>query len=653
MNTSKIISRLIQIGVSVFFIVTIFFIVTFSYAKKKGVSIYTDRLIPILQLTKISENYNNTILLCLREINRNEISKDEACQIIENGIKESNHYWSDYLKTYLTPTEKAIALKTAKTKQHTDNQLLQIEKRLISENAKQTDLVLQNLIESTIHTISKDYSQQLQSLVEIQKTEAKILETQSQKLYHEVILFTSFICLLLFYVIILLYKNRKLQKTEDSKNEKLELKNYELNEAKKDLDATLEELQSSNEELYTSNEDLYNSKEELANVNAKLFENNTELEKYKNQLELLVTERTSELHKSEERYGLLFENANDAIFIMKEGRFIECNSKTLEIYGCEKEQIINKTPFDFSPLHQPDDELSEIKANSFIQLAIQGIPQKFEWKHIRFDKSEFYAEVSLKKIDVNAEVLLFAIVRDITERKQAEEKLQESEVKFRAIFESSRDAIGVSKNGKYLFGNSSYLKMYGFESNDAILYMSILDCYAPNVREQMKERISRRTVGDYADLFYESRCIKTDGTEFDAEFNISTYTILDEVYTVASIRNITERKKAEFELAESYSKLSAILESTNDFIWTVDPHEFKILTFNSAIKNYFQTKLGVTITVGFNMNEYYQQYLLRPNAVNIWTEYYNKVKTDGAFEVIHETVGGSVYLHLSFNPIMN
>ena len=652
MNTSKITSRLIPIGVSVVFIVTIFFIVTFSNAKKKVVSIYDDRLIPILQLTKIADYYDNNISFCLREIKRNEIAKDEACQIIETVIKESNHYWSDYLKSYLTPTEKGITLKTAKTKHLLDNQLLQIEKLLISKNTRQTDIVLQKLIESIIHTITTDYNKQLESLIKIQKTEATILEIQFQQLYQEVILFTSVICLLCLSVVILFYKNSKLQKILVSKNKKLESKSNELHEAKKEIDATLEELRCSNEELYSSNEELQVSKEELANVNTKLIENNTELEKYKNQLELLVTERTIELHKSEERYGLLFEYANDAIFILKEGRFIECNSKTLEIYGCTKEQIINKMPFDFSPVHQSENELSWEKANSLIQLAIQGIPQKFEWKHIRFDESEFYAEVSLKKIDVNNEVLLFAIVRDVTERKQAEVKLQESEVKFRAIFESSRDAISVSKSGTFVLGNSSYLSMFGFENNDAILNKPIIDCIAPNYRGKMKEQIRRRAAGENVESFYETRCIKTDGTEFDVEINVSPYILLDELYTVASIRNITERKKAEFELAESYSKLSAILESTNDFIWTVDPHDFKILTFNSAIKKYFQTKLGVTITVGFNMNEYYQQHFLAPNAENIWNVYYNKVITEGAFDVIHETVGG-LYLHLSFNPIMN
>ena len=63
-----------------------------------------------------------------------------------------------------------------------------------------------------------------------------------------------------------------------------------------------------------------------------------ELENYKNRLEDLVETRTSALRDSESRFRSIFENANDAIFIMKDSVFIDCNLKTLEIFGCKKER---------------------------------------------------------------------------------------------------------------------------------------------------------------------------------------------------------------------------------------------------------------------------------------------------------------------------
>ncbi len=124
------------------------------------------------------------------------------------------------------------------------------------------------------------------------------------------------------------------------------------------------------------------------------------------------------LNYSEVLYRSIFENANDAIFIMKEDRFIECNRKTLEIFGCTREQIINNTPYSYSPRHQPDGKLSEEKALVYINESLKGSPQRFEWQHCQYDKTVFDAEVSLNKIESNNEILLQAIVRDVTERKR-------------------------------------------------------------------------------------------------------------------------------------------------------------------------------------------------------------------------------------------
>lgn len=142
-------------------------------------------------------------------------------------------------------------------------------------------------------------------------------------------------------------------------------------------------------------------------------------------LELERRHIDDELHENLSRYSALFNLASDAIFIMKGDRIIDCNERTLRMFGLRREEIIGLHPDRLSPPLQPDGRPSALRAREYIEAAGKGEPQFFEWQHQRGDGSTFDAEVSLNVIDYEGERLLQGIARDISRRKRSEQALKE------------------------------------------------------------------------------------------------------------------------------------------------------------------------------------------------------------------------------------
>ena len=130
------------------------------------------------------------------------------------------------------------------------------------------------------------------------------------------------------------------------------------------------------------------------------------------------------LRQSEQMYRALFESANDAIFIMQDNLYLECNDMALKMFECSKEEILFHSPDEFSPKLQPDGSSSKKGALKRVGAALSGEPQFFEWKHTRCDGAFFDAEVGLNAVQVGDDLAIQTIIRDITDRKRAEKEIR-------------------------------------------------------------------------------------------------------------------------------------------------------------------------------------------------------------------------------------
>ncbi|HYA88223.1 MAG TPA: PAS domain S-box protein [Nitrospirota bacterium] len=144
------------------------------------------------------------------------------------------------------------------------------------------------------------------------------------------------------------------------------------------------------------------------------------------------------------------------------------------------------------------------------------------------------------------------------------------EARFQAVFESSRDAIGISKAGIHVFVNPAYLELFGFPLGIVLAGKPVLDLIAPESRDQMKAYILRHVPGEASPSIYHSRGMRTDGTTFDMEVSASLYQEDGEDLTLMILRDITERKRGEEEIAERGAMLQQIMDTASVAIFLVD-----------------------------------------------------------------------------------
>jgi PAS domain S-box-containing protein len=170
------------------------------------------------------------------------------------------------------------------------------------------------------------------------------------------------------------------------------------------------------------------------------------------------------LRESEEKYRQLFSTVSDAVMVFdaETKEFIDANDAVSAFYGYTKEEFLELKQTDITAeLEKSDESIRQTVAGE-----ISSIPIRY---HKRKDGTMLPVEISTGAFKLGNRQMVYGVARDISDRKRAEEVLQESEVRFRTIFETAQDSIFIKdRDLKYILVNPSMERLFGVPASELI-----------------------------------------------------------------------------------------------------------------------------------------------------------------------------------------
>jgi PAS domain S-box-containing protein len=266
------------------------------------------------------------------------------------------------------------------------------------------------------------------------------------------------------------------------------------------------------------------------------------------------------LKESEGTYRTLVETSPDAVTMTDlEGNITFVSQKTLNVHGYDHaEELIGKNAF--SLIASQDHERA---MKNFGKTLEEGSVKNLEYVMLRKDGTRFFGELSasLLKDVYGAPKALIGITRDITERKNAERELSESEKKFRTVVEYANDAIYIITAQGFEYINSAFEKLTGYTSEEVSEEtFNFWDIIHPEDVKMIKEREEARRKGKEVPSRYEFRILAKDGSVKTVEPATVQIGEKGELKVMGILRDVTDRKKAEEKLKTSLHEKDILLK---------------------------------------------------------------------------------------------
>jgi PAS domain S-box-containing protein len=283
-----------------------------------------------------------------------------------------------------------------------------------------------------------------------------------------------------------------------------------------------------------------------------------------------LEQKIHELEKKDDKYRTLFEKSKDAILIIENERFVDCNQAAVDMLGYKnKVEFLNTHPSELSPDNQPDGKSSFTKAIKMIDLALKNGAHRFEWNHVRANGEIFPVEVLLTTISYqNNNHVMHTTWRDITDRKQAEKKLREKENQLSLHLQNTPlGAISLDLNFKIIDWNPAAESIFGYNRKEAI-NIHIADLIIPDDIKESVDIVFRNLLSGKGGKHNTNDNITKAGKRIICDwYNTILYNVKGEITGFASLVNdVTEKKAHEKQLL----RFAKVIEQASEEVVITD-----------------------------------------------------------------------------------
>ncbi len=272
------------------------------------------------------------------------------------------------------------------------------------------------------------------------------------------------------------------------------------------------------------------------------------------------------LRESERKFRYLADETADVVTVIVDGKFFWINSASADILGYSREELIGQ---DLQAILSTEDVM-KITRSLKDWLSGKRTPSYYEIKARHKDDRIIDVSVSAKEIVFENKEAVQLVMKDITERKRAEEALRESEKKYRQLIENIQEGIWViDEDYNIIFVNSIMVGILGYSTNE-MLGKSLFSYMDEAGAERCKYNMERRKRGIIEQQDFEFS--RKDGRPIQVDLKISPVTSEEKDFAgaIAIVTDITERKRTHDSLRESEARLRGIIENAQAGYFYID-----------------------------------------------------------------------------------